>query len=183
MECGTPLAASPAPSPAASPAKHPSVLSPAASPSTDNQKPNVTDSIAKKLAAEERRKKRFSAPYPQDRKGTKNACGACGNHLGLSSVSALGKNWHKECFCCQFCKKSLVSSGFKAHENQPSCPDCFNERFGPKCFGCSKTIASQYVEIHDKMFHMDCFVCTRCSQSLQNGCTLTAGGYVCRSCA
>jgi hypothetical protein len=86
-----------------------------------------------------------------------NGCAACGRDIGLSSVEAMGTNWHKECFVCQCCRKSLIECGFKPHNNLPICGDCYNEQFGLKCSACKKPITSEYVQVAGSPFHRECY--------------------------
>jgi len=92
-----------------------------------------------------------SAPKPS------NGCAACGGNIGLTSVAAMNLNWHKECFVCQNCRKSLLECGFKNVNNLPMCGDCYNDRFGLKCSACNKVIDSEYVQVAGKPFHRECY--------------------------
>lgn len=84
-------------------------------------------------------------------------CAACGGAIGLTSVSAMNTNWHKECFVCQSCKKSLLECGFKGVNNLPMCGPCYNDRFGLKCSACKRTIDSEYVQVAGQPFHRECY--------------------------
>merc|ERR1712137_502888 len=74
----------------------------------------------------------------------KSGCAACGGDIGLTSVEAMDTNWHKECFVCQGCRKSLLECGFKALNDLPMCAECYTDQYGLKCAACKKPIASEY---------------------------------------
>jgi len=113
---------------------------------------------------------------------SKISCAACGNALGIDSVNALEKQWHKECFVCQTCRKSLVTEGFKNHEGRPICVECFNSKFGLKCTGCHKPILAAYVQVKGNPWHSDCFVCNRCKKPFDAGYGEKDGEYLCGNC-
>mmetsp|Transcript_27300 Transcript_27300/g.48258 ORF Transcript_27300/g.48258 Transcript_27300/m.48258 type:complete len:214 (+) Transcript_27300:127-768(+) len=46
----------------------------------------------------------------------------------------LGKAWHKPCFTCKECKRSL-DSGFSEHDKEVYCKRCYGKLFGPKGYG------------------------------------------------
>lgn len=86
-----------------------------------------------------------------------NGCAACGGAIGLTSVAAMNTNWHKECFVCQKCRKSLLECGFKNVNSLPMCGDCYSDQFGLKCSACHKVIDSEYVQVAGKPFHRECY--------------------------
>merc|ERR1712137_604607 len=77
----------------------------------------------------------------------KSGCAACGGDIGLTSVEAMDTNWHKECFVCQGCRKSLLECGFKAVNDLPMFAECYTDQYGLKCAACKKPIASEYVQV------------------------------------
>jgi len=86
-----------------------------------------------------------------------NGCAACGGAIGLTSVAAMNTNWHKECFVCQQCRKSLLEEGFKNVNNLPMCGACYSNQFGLKCAACKKVIDSEYVQVAGQPFHRECY--------------------------
>ncbi len=54
-------------------------------------------------------------------------------------VSAIGKTWHPEHFCCDSCKVSLQNQQFVEEENKLYCQKCF-ANFAPSCSSCGETI-------------------------------------------
>ena len=41
--------------------------------------------------------------------------------------------WHRECFTCTHCQKSLAGQRFTSREDKPYCADCFGELFSKRC--------------------------------------------------
>jgi len=158
-ECGTPYPLATTPS-----------LAPVATP------------VSKVQETDNKRKRMSFHPGSASANITKTTCAACSNSLGIDSVNALEKQWHKECFVCQTCKKSLVTEGFKAHEGRPICVECFNGKFGLKCTGCQKAISAAYVQVKGNPWHSDCFVCGRCKKPFDAGYGERDGEYLCGSC-
>ncbi len=51
--------------------------------------------------------------------------------------------WHRECFTCTHCEKSLAGQRFTSREDKPYCADCFGELFSKRCTACSKPITGR----------------------------------------
>jgi LIM domain-containing protein 2 len=99
-------------------------------------------------------------------------------------VRALDRSWHKECFVCSSCNKTLISSGFsKTDSNQPICADCHDNLFGMKCAGCNQAIRSNYISMGGKNYHKDCFTCESCGKPFGGKVAKTPDGrYLCTAC-
>jgi hypothetical protein len=67
----------------------------------------------------------LTSPGPKGPGSTTSSsfCGACGQTLSGSIVTALGSKWHKHCFVCSSCQAQLTS-GFAMVNEQPFCPSC-----------------------------------------------------------
>lgn len=50
-------------------------------------------------------------------------------------VVGAGKEWHKACFRCAGCKKSLDSTNVTEKDNEIFCKSCYGRSFGPKGYG------------------------------------------------
>ncbi|PVD32405.1 hypothetical protein C0Q70_07839 [Pomacea canaliculata] len=63
-------------------------------------------------------------------------CPRCGKTV-YDAERAIGSTvpWHKSCFNCKNCHKSLDSTTMAAHENEVYCKTCYGKNFGPKGFG------------------------------------------------
>lgn len=46
-----------------------------------------------------------------------------------------GGDWHKMCFTCNDCNKTLSATTLAEHDNQVYCKACHSKNFGPKGFG------------------------------------------------
>ena len=55
--------------------------------------------------------------------------------------------WHRECFTCTHCQKSLAGQRFTSRDDKPYCADCFGELFSKRCTACSKPITGQGGEV------------------------------------
>jgi hypothetical protein len=80
-----------------------------------------------------------------------------------------GLNYHKSCFCCVHCKKTLESKEFyKDEKENPHCVDCYTKLFCKKCDKCSNGIGPNQsgVKFDDKNYHKDCFACLKCNTKI-----------------
>jgi cysteine/glycine-rich protein len=60
-------------------------------------------------------------------------CGSCSEKVyKAEEVTALGKSWHKSCFACQVCKKSMNPGDALDHDGFPYCKADYSRNFGPK---------------------------------------------------
>eukprot|EP00002_Diphylleia_rotans_P023596 TRINITY_DN4644_c0_g1_i1.p1 TRINITY_DN4644_c0_g1~~TRINITY_DN4644_c0_g1_i1.p1 ORF type:complete len:162 (-),score=27.55 TRINITY_DN4644_c0_g1_i1:31-516(-) len=50
-------------------------------------------------------------------------------------LTALGRTFHKTCFKCGSCSKTLAPGGFVDHENLQYCQSCFDKNFRMKGYG------------------------------------------------
>ena len=48
--------------------------------------------------------------------------------------------WHRECFTCTHCDKSLAGQRFTSKDEKPYCAECFGELFAKRCTACTKPI-------------------------------------------
>jgi len=135
-----------------------------------------------KIQESDNKRKRMSFHPGGSGNISKTTCAACNNALGIDSVSALDKQWHKECFVCQVCKAPLVTEGFKNNEGKPICVNCFNSKFGLKCTGCKKAITAAYVQVKGNPWHSDCFVCSRCKKPFDAAYGERDGEFLCGNC-
>lgn len=61
-------------------------------------------------------------------------------HCPLQVVTALGKTWHPEHFCCAHCRSELGSKNFYEREGQPYCEDDYHQLYSPRCAYCNGPI-------------------------------------------
>lgn len=55
-------------------------------------------------------------------------------------VTYKNEPWHKECFTCTNCTKSLAGERFTSKNEKPYCAECFGELFAKRCTSCAKPI-------------------------------------------
>lgn len=75
-------------------------------------------------------------PNKQPTKLGPNACGRCGKTV-YAQECAIGapRKWHKACFRCKVCGKSVDSTTIAVHEEEVYCKNCYGKNFGPKGVG------------------------------------------------
>lgn len=68
--------------------------------------------------------------------GGEDMCAACGRKVYFAEkVMASNRTYHKLCFKCANCNKSLDSHTVTAREDTIYCKNCYSKNFGPKGFG------------------------------------------------
>ena len=60
--------------------------------------------------------------------------------------------YHRECFTCTNCTKTLAGQRFTSREELPYCADCFAQLFSKRCNACSKPITGSF----DKTYFRFC---------------------------
>lgn len=133
-------------------------------------------------------------------------CPKCGKSVYFSDeVKAEGRKWHKQCFKCTKCNKSLDISNVAFYKDNPHCPPCKRElsQFdfadgggssdqGPSKYGaagnacpvCGKAVyfAEEKVAAGTK-FHKMCFKCQACNIMLDSSTVAVHEGHIfCKSC-
>jgi len=97
-------------------------------------------------------------------------CKQCGNELvdgAKYAISALGAQWHKDCFNCCGCQQRLFSfAKFFNRGGYPVCKIC-NDKENPECGACGRRIEGRYVTSQGKQWHNECFKCTGCEAQLE----------------
>lgn len=114
----------------------------------------------------------------------KLVCNSC-NKKCLGEVLRVNeKHFHKQCFLCSVCNKSLSTDGYFLKNNLYFCIADYQKRFGHKCSTCTKYIEGEMVLIMDKSYHVDCFNCSNCKQILQDGSRIINVGdeILCENC-
>ncbi|XP_043415887.1 transforming growth factor beta-1-induced transcript 1 protein isoform X3 [Prionailurus bengalensis] len=78
---------------------------------------------------------------------TKGLCGSCNKPIAGQVVTALGRTWHPEHFICGGCSMSLGGSSFFEKDGAPFCPECYFERFSPRCGLCNQPIRHVFMSV------------------------------------
>ncbi|KAI0216929.1 Paxillin [Lamellibrachia satsuma] len=96
-------------------------------------------------------------------------CGGCSRPIMDNFISALGRQWHPECFVCQECHTMFGTGSFFDHEGLPYCETHYHARRGSLCAGCHKPITGRCITAMYKKFHPEHFVCAFCLKQLNKG--------------
>ena len=136
-------------------------------------------------------------------------CTKCKQVIVSGGVTFRNEPWHRECFQCCNCSKSLAGQRFTTKDlsdnatapinqnkfnktNQPHnayCIECYGELFAKKCFACSQAITglggTRFVTFEERSWHNDCFLCNDCQTSLVGKGFITDGpdAILCGDCA
>ncbi len=92
-------------------------------------------------------------------------CGGCSRAIEGPYTTALGKNWHPDCFRCAACDKPLAAQFFE-RGNKPYHEECFHQQFSPRCAGCNQPITGKYTNALGKTWHPEHFVCVTCHKPI-----------------
>jgi len=57
-----------------------------------------------------------------------------------SGITYKNTAWHRDCFTCTHCSKTLAAEKFTSQDDKPYCADCYGELFAKKCDNCLKPI-------------------------------------------
>ncbi|XP_067625423.1 LIM/homeobox protein Lhx3 isoform X2 [Eurosta solidaginis] len=98
-------------------------------------------------------------------------CGGC-HELILDRfiLKVLERTWHAKCLQCSECHAQLNDKCF-ARNGQLFCKEDFFKRYGTKCSACDMGIPPTQVvrRAQDNVYHLQCFLCTICSRTLNTG--------------
>ena len=95
-------------------------------------------------------------------------CAACKNAIN-QTVKYLKHDsyaWHRECFYCTSCRKSLISQGFHTYDSHLMCEKCYAEKVSQKCVVCHHTILGKAIQFNYTFYHTECFICNGCKKPL-----------------
>lgn len=120
------------------------------------------------------------------------SCGGCSKDLLPTEeiMKAMGVQYHVGCFRCSLCA-TPITANYLAKDGKPICEGCVaeskrqaEERVRGECGGCQGPVkaADRAVTFGDKMWHLKCFVCHKCSGSLQQGVAEFEGRFYCADC-
>eukprot|EP00128_Syssomonas_multiformis_P010018 Colp12_sorted_trinity150504_noHs@3229 len=77
-----------------------------------------------------------SSPAASRFGGAAEKCPRCAKSVyAAEKVTGAGASWHKACFNCKDCKKSLDSTTLADKDGEIFCKGCYGANFGPKGFG------------------------------------------------
>lgn len=125
---------------------------------------------------------------PPQRKGSaqpgRGDCKACRLPIKGKSISSadgrLTGKYHKACFVCTTCYEPFSSAEFYVLDDKPYCEQHYHKLNGSLCGACSRGIEGQYLEDETSLkYHVGCFRCLDCGQSLSDGYFEVDGGTYC----
>uniref|UniRef100_A0A1I7XGA8 LIM domain protein n=1 Tax=Heterorhabditis bacteriophora TaxID=37862 RepID=A0A1I7XGA8_HETBA len=96
-------------------------------------------------------------------------CNGCQNPITSNFITALGTQWHPDCFVCQMCGCSFDGGSFFDHNGQPLCEIHYHEKRGSLCHACRAPISGRCVTAIGHKYHPEHFRCTYCSKQLTKG--------------
>jgi len=128
----------------------------------------------------------YCAKCYEDKFATK--CIKCNKVITQGGVTYRNEPWHRECFTCTNCQKSLAGQRFTSREDKPYCAECFGELFSKRCTACSKPITgiggTRFISFEGRNWHNTCFVCSTCNTSMVGKGFITDGDdIICPECA
>eukprot|EP00899_Mesostigma_viride_P020707 jgi/Mesvir1/28638/Mv15063-RA.1 len=130
----------------------------------------------------------------------KSTCAGCKKTIQSKVITAMDKEWHADCFCCELCKKSFVDEDgemekFRPHgESTAVCEDCYASNVAPQCFTCGKPCTGtegpnfngdqpkSTIIALGRHFHKECFKCSYCSRRLTGSFYVRNNRPVCSTC-
>ncbi|XP_060534465.1 LIM domain kinase 1 isoform X2 [Cylas formicarius] len=100
---------------------------------------------------------------------TDNICAGCLNLLDDDEfISALGQEWHMDCFRCSACDAAL-SNWYFEKDGLLFCKDDYWSRYGEACQQCSQIITGPVMVAGEHKFHPECFCCGSCGAFIGDG--------------
>lgn len=111
----------------------------------------------------------FSFFFPFFAGKVKICCTKCQKKCSGEVLRVAEKYFHKQCFQCHTCRKSLAAGGFFSKDNTYYCTGDYQKLFGTKCAACKLYVEGEVVSTMGNTYHQKCFTCSRCNQPFQSG--------------
>ncbi|XP_053684379.1 LIM domain kinase 1 [Sabethes cyaneus] len=97
------------------------------------------------------------------------SCASCYNAIEKDDcVTALGQEWHCDCFRCSVCDIHL-SNWYFEKEGLLFCKDDYWAKYGECCQQCAQIISGPIMVAGDHKFHPECFCCESCKIYIGDG--------------
>lgn len=96
-------------------------------------------------------------------------CDKCRRKCRGDVLKVSNKYFHKDCFKCTECNKSLEHGGFFVKDGGFYCQDDYRRYFVAKCKICSEDLTGEVVTALNFSFHRGCFKCNKCSITFRPG--------------
>ncbi|XP_071527349.1 LIM domain kinase 1 isoform X2 [Panulirus ornatus] len=109
-----------------------------------------------------------AASHDEDQEET-TKCAGCMNIIEDDEFfSAVGQDWHTDCFRCSACDVTL-SSWYFEKDGLLFCKNDYWKKYGEACQDCGQIITGPVMVAGDHKFHPECFVCTSCAAFIGDG--------------
>ena len=95
-----------------------------------------------------------------------NKCAACNLPITANYITALGVQWHPDCFVCSDCHCPFADGKFFDIDGAPYCEIHYHARRGSLCAVCRQPIIGKCTTAMFRKFHPDHFTCTYCLKVL-----------------
>nr|ADU79243.1 AT12805p [Drosophila melanogaster] len=111
-------------------------------------------------------------------------CAKCTKKCSGEVLRVADNHFHKACFQCCQCKKSLATGGFFTKDNAYYCIPDYQRLYGTKCANCQQYVEGEVVSTMGKTYHQKCFTCSKCKQPFKSGSKVTNTGkeVLCEQC-
>lgn len=111
-------------------------------------------------------------------------CAKCQKKCSGEVLRVTDKYFHKSCFQCTTCSKSLAAGGFFSKGGAYYCTLDYQKLYGTKCAACKLYVEGEVVSTMGNTYHQKCFTCSKCHQPFQSGSKVTNTGkeVLCEKC-
>lgn len=99
----------------------------------------------------------------------KKTCFKCRKPILGRGVSAIGRMFHPEHFCCFTCSEVLNAASFFERDGEAYCETHYAALFATTCDYCNKPILDDGRSFLDKNYHAEHFKCSVCDSLLRSG--------------
>lgn len=115
---------------------------------------------------------------------TKIQCSRCQKKCSGEVLRVTDRYFHKTCFQCTKCNKSLATGGFFSKDGAYYCTLDYQKLYGTKCAACNQYVEGEVVSTMGNTYHQKCFTCSKCKQAFQSGSKVTNTGkeVLCEGC-
>lgn len=84
---------------------------------------------------------------------SKICCFKCQKKCSGEVLRVSDKYFHKQCFQCFTCRKSLATGGFFSKDNSFYCTSDYQKLFGTRCVACKMYVEGEVVFTMGEIFH------------------------------
>ena len=111
-------------------------------------------------------------------------CERCQKKCTGEVLRVTDRYFHKTCFQCTKCHKSLAQGGFFSKDGAYYCTADYQKLYGTKCAACQQYVEGEVVSTLGKTYHQKCFTCSQCKSAFKSGSKVTNTGkeVLCETC-